>query len=69
MTTKRLHMEEMGPVFPNMTRAMPQGSPINTLDTLATFCQQVKESHRDLVNLLTQQIAAMLHPLINDTNQ
>ena len=36
MTMKRLCIGEMRHVFPNMTWAMPQGSPINTLDTLVT---------------------------------
>ena len=48
---------------------MPQGFPINTLDTLATFRQQVEESHHDLVNFLTQQMATVFNPLINLTNQ
>ena len=61
MTTERLHMGEIGPIFPNMARAMPRGFPINTLGTLATFCQKVEESHHDLVNLLTQQMAIVLN--------
>ena len=51
-----------------MTRTMPQSSPFNTLDTLATF-HQVKESHHDFVNLLTHQMATILYPLIDLTNQ
>ena len=69
MTTERLYIGEMGPVLPNMTWAMPQGSPINTFDTLATFHQQVEESHYDLVNLSTRQMATVLNLLMDSTNQ
>ena len=68
MTIERLHMGETGPVSLNMTRAIAQGSPINTLDTLVPYRQQVEESHHDLVNLLTLQIAIVLNPLIDSTN-
>ena len=47
-----------------MSRNYMVGSPANTLEPLAVFCQQIDESYHDLANLLTQQMAIVLNPLI-----
>ncbi|MED6186594.1 hypothetical protein PIB30_068257 [Stylosanthes scabra] len=57
-------------IFPEMPRQMPTNSgPVNnTTESLAVFRQQIEESHHDLVNLLTQQMATMLTPMIENNN-
>ncbi|MED6177293.1 hypothetical protein PIB30_096818 [Stylosanthes scabra] len=57
-------------VFPEMSRQMPTSSnPVNnTVESLAVFRQQIEESHHDLVNLLTQQMATVLTPMIENNN-
>ena len=49
-------------VISNMTRGMPQYTPTHTIESLATFRQQVNESHHDLLNMLTHQMATVLNP-------
>ena len=44
------------------------GSPANTVKSLVVFRQQIDESHHDLANLLTQQMATILNPLIATNN-
>ena len=56
-TIKRTQFIETDPVFPNMTRGMPYSTPGHTVESLATFRQQVKESHHSLMNMLTHQMA------------
>ncbi|MED6223727.1 hypothetical protein PIB30_076956, partial [Stylosanthes scabra] len=57
-------------IFPEMSRQMPtSSSPANnTLESLAVFRQQIEESHHDLVNFLTQQMATVLTPIIENNN-
>ncbi|MED6150050.1 hypothetical protein PIB30_068425 [Stylosanthes scabra] len=57
-------------VFLEMSRQMPtSSSPVNnTVESLAVFRQQIEESHHDLVNLLTQQMATVLIPMIENNN-
>ena len=57
-----------GIIFPNTLRSMPYNTPSNTLDSLATFREQIDESYHDLVNMLTQQITTVLNPLIESNN-
>ena len=48
---------------------MPEDTPCSTVDSLATFRQQVDESHHDLVNMLTCYMTIVLNPLIELTNR
>ena len=53
-----------------MTRRMTQSTtPSYTVESLATFRQQVEESHHDLMTMLTHQMATVLNPLIESNNQ
>ncbi|MED6198694.1 hypothetical protein PIB30_068972 [Stylosanthes scabra] len=57
-------------IFPEMFRQMPPETSHtnNTVESLAVFRQQIEESHHDLVNLLTRQMATMLTPMIENNN-
>ena len=51
-----------------MSRNHTVGSPANMLESLAVFRQQINKSHHDLANLLTQQMATILNPIIATSN-
>ncbi|MED6201244.1 hypothetical protein PIB30_092943 [Stylosanthes scabra] len=53
-----------------MSRQMPiEPSPTNNIvEFLAVSRQQIEESHHDLVNILTQQMATVLTPMIENSN-
>ena len=53
-----IRIENSRPIFPNMLRTLPLGNP--SIESLAIFYQQLEESHHDLVNILTQQMATIL---------
>ncbi|MED6136577.1 hypothetical protein PIB30_057328 [Stylosanthes scabra] len=52
------------PIFPEMSRQMllETSHANNTVESLVVFRQQIEESHHDLVNMLTQQMATVLTP-------
>ncbi|MED6187819.1 hypothetical protein PIB30_080131 [Stylosanthes scabra] len=56
--------------FPEMFKQMPPKASHtnNIVESLAVFRQQMEESHHDLVNLLTQQMAIVLTPMIENNN-
>ena len=58
----------MKPVFSNISRNHIVGFPANIIESLAVFHQQIDERHHDLANLLTQQMATVLNPLIATNN-
>ena len=51
---------------------MPRSMPLTTLsytnESLATFRQQLEESHHELVNMLTHQMAIVITPLLESNN-
>ena len=54
----------MGPIYPTMPRSMPLTTPSYTNESLATFRQQLEESHHKLVNMLTHKMAIVITPLL-----
>ena len=58
----------MGPVYPNMPRSMPLATSSYTNESLATFRQQLEESHHELVNMLTHQMAIVITQLLETNN-
>ncbi|MED6169689.1 hypothetical protein PIB30_023713 [Stylosanthes scabra] len=42
--------------------------PNNTVEYFPVFKQQMEESHRDVVNMLTEQITAILNPIIENNS-
>ena len=59
---------QTGPMYPNMPRTMPLTNPSYTNESLATFRQQLEESHHELVNMLTHQMATVITPIIESNN-
>ena len=55
---------QIGPIYPNMPRTMPLTNPSYANESLATFRQQLEESHHELVNMLTHQMATVITPVI-----
>ena len=49
----QLDLKNARPIFPNMLRTLPLGTPNNTVKSLAIFRQQLEESYHNLVNMLT----------------
>ena len=68
-TMERTQPIEISPVFPIMTRRMPQSTQSHTIESFATFRGQDKESNYDLMNNLTHQMAKVLNPLTESNNQ
>ncbi|MED6163817.1 hypothetical protein PIB30_083693 [Stylosanthes scabra] len=58
------------PIFLEMSRQIPLKNSLanNTVKSLAVFRQQIEESNHDLVNMLTQQMATVLTPMIENNN-
>ncbi|MED6116251.1 hypothetical protein PIB30_098325 [Stylosanthes scabra] len=58
------------PIFLEMSRKMPiEPNHVNNIvESLAVFTQQIEKSHHDLVNMLTQQMATVLTPMIENNN-
>ncbi|MED6195806.1 hypothetical protein PIB30_041439 [Stylosanthes scabra] len=61
---------ENRPTILEMSRKMPiEPNPANnTVESLAVFRRQIEESHHDLINMLTQQMAIVLTPMIENNN-
>ena len=51
-----------------MTRLMPLAAPSYTNESLATFRQQLEESHHELVNMLTHQMVTVITPILESNN-
>ena len=64
----QLSLKMQGLFFQKLPKTLPLKTPSNTVESLATFRQQLKESHHDLVNMLTQQMATIFTLLIESTN-
>ena len=47
---------------------MPLAKPTYTNESLATFRQQLEESHHELMNVLTHQMATAITPLLESNN-
>ena len=60
--------QNVGPIFPTMSHHHTVGPYAKTVETLGIFHQQIDESHHDLANLLTQQMATILYHLIETNN-
>ena len=60
--------QNAGPIFPSMPSNHTVLSPANTIKSLVVFRQQIDESHHDMANLLTQQMATVLNPSIVSNN-
>ena len=58
----------MGPIFPTMPRSIPLTTPSYTNESLAIFRHQLEESHHELVNMLTRQMATIITPLLESNN-
>ena len=67
-TPFRQERMNLGPVFPNMSRDIPQSITGPTVNSLASFRQQMDESNHEMVHMFTQQMGAVITPIMEMTN-
>ena len=58
----------INPIYCTMPRSMPLTTPSYIIESLATFRQQLEESHHEYVNMLTHQMATVIIPLLESNN-